>query len=93
MAAAGKTPPVMRIANKKPNVKWHRVWQNIHESRAPEEVRSAWYAVIHDILPTRERFDAINLTDTTTCRQCNAKTPFHTDSRNVGKDGQRARSP
>jgi hypothetical protein len=72
MAAAGKTPPVMRIANKQPDVKWDRVWQNVHESRAPEEVRSAWYAVINDILPTRERLAAINLTDTTTCRQCNA---------------------
>jgi len=48
------------------------VWQNLHESRAPEEVRSTWYAVIHDILPTRKRLAAINLTYTTTCRQCNA---------------------
>jgi hypothetical protein len=72
MAPAGKTPPVMRIANKKPDVKLDRVWQNLHESRAPEEVRSAWSAVIHDILPTRERLAAVILTDTTTCRQCNA---------------------
>jgi len=35
MAAAGKTPPVMRIANKKPDVQWDRVWQNLHASHAP----------------------------------------------------------
>jgi len=72
MSAAGKTPLVMRIVHKQPDVKWNRVWQNLHESRAPEEVRSAWYAVIHDILPTRERLAAINLTDIANCRQCNA---------------------
>ena len=72
MAAAGKKTPVMRIVHKQPDVKWNRVWQNLHESRAPQEVRSAWYAVIHDILPTRERLAAINLTDTANCRQCNA---------------------
>ena len=68
MAAAGKTPPVMRIDHKQLDVKWDQVWQNLDESRAPEEVRSAWYAVIHDILPTCERLAAINLTDTTICR-------------------------
>jgi len=72
MAAVWKTPPVMRIVHKQPDVKWNRVWQKLHESRAPEEVRTAWYAVIHDILPTRERIAVINLTDTANCRQCNA---------------------
>ena len=72
MAAAGKTPPVMRIVHKLPDVKWNRVWQNLHESRAPEEIGSALHAVIHDILLTRERLAAINLTDTANCRQCNA---------------------
>ena len=44
MAAAGKTPPVMRIVHKQPDVKWNQVWQNLLESRAPEEARLAWYA-------------------------------------------------
>ena len=71
MVAAGTTPSVMCIVHKQPDVKWNRVWQNLHESRAPEEVRSAWYAVIHDILHTRERLAAINMTDTANSRQCN----------------------
>ena len=99
MAAAGKTPPVMRTVHKQPYVKWNRVWQNLHESRAPEEVRSAWYAVIHDILPTRERLAAINLRPTQpTADSAMQMTPGHTDLRNAGRGppsgpGQRARSP
>jgi hypothetical protein len=59
LAAAGKTPPVMCILQKGPDVHWDLVWQNLHDSRYPEEVRAAWYAVIHDILPTRECLAAI----------------------------------
>ena len=75
---------VIRIVQKRPDVHWDLVWQNLHDSPAPEEVRSAWYAVIHDILPTRERLAAINLADTVNCRQCSAKDTV-TDSRNVGR--------
>jgi hypothetical protein len=73
MAAAGKTPPLIRVVHKQPDINWNQVWQNLHESRTPKEVLSAWYAVIHDLLPTRERLAAINLAVTANCRQCNAK--------------------
>jgi len=69
LAAAGN-PPVMRIVQNRPVVHWDLVWRNLQDSCAPEEVRSAWYAVIYDILPTRERLPAFNLTDTNSCGWC-----------------------
>ena len=53
----------MRIVQKRPNIQWDLVWRNLHTSCVPEDFRSAWYVVIHDILPTRERLATINLTD------------------------------
>ena len=70
LAAAGKTPPMMRIVQKKPTINWDFVRRNLHATCASDEVRSAWYFVIHDILPTPERLPAINLVDTDVCRQC-----------------------
>jgi hypothetical protein len=70
LATVGKTPSAMRVVQKRPSVHWDLVWRNLHASRFPEEVRSAWYVVIHDILPTRERLAAIDMTDTNSCRQC-----------------------
>ena len=72
MATAGKMPPEMRIVQKRQTIHWDLVWRNLPASCVPEEFRSAWYAVIHDILPTRERLAAINLIDIDSCQQCGA---------------------
>jgi hypothetical protein len=65
-----ENPAMMRVVQKRPTVHWVIVWWNLHASRVTEKVRLAWYAVIHDILPTSERLAAITLTDIDGCRQC-----------------------
>ena len=60
----------MRITRKYPDTEWERVWKNLHTADVPEAVKSQWYQVIHDILPTNERMAAIGLTPTAACAQC-----------------------
>ena len=56
-----------------PNVDRRRVWKNMSEAHLPESTRAAWYRVIHDITPTKERLSRIKLAQTDTCRHCKAK--------------------
>jgi hypothetical protein len=51
-----------------PNINWPRVWRNLHNSWVSEEIRSVWYVVIHDILPTNTRLAAIKMVETDLCR-------------------------
>ena len=47
-----------------------RVWTTLHTAWIPERLKSLWYTVIHDIVPTNERLAAIHLSDTELCNQC-----------------------
>ena len=60
----------MRITRKYPRVVWSRVWKNLHTSGLTPNVKSVWYAAIHDILPTHDRLASINLVPTSQCPRC-----------------------
>jgi hypothetical protein len=60
----------MRVVQKSPNTDWDRVWRNLHASCLSEAVQSAWYLVIHELIPTNERLAAMHLVESDTCRQC-----------------------
>jgi hypothetical protein len=70
IAQAGKSQQGMRITQLHPRTDWKQVWDNLHETWAPEPMKALWYKVIHDILPTNERHHKINLTNTPQCREC-----------------------
>ena len=61
MARAAKEVPEIRITRLSPETNWRKVWKNLHTARVPEETKSNWYLVVHDIIPTKERLHAIRL--------------------------------
>ena len=63
----------MRITRKYPRVVWSRVWKNLHTNGLTPSVKSVWYAVIHDILPTHDRLASINLVPNSQCPRCTAE--------------------
>jgi hypothetical protein len=69
MAQAGRTQREMRITQLHPRTYWKQVWENLHETWAPDPLKALWYKVIHDILPTNERLNKIKLTNATQCRE------------------------
>jgi hypothetical protein len=70
ISLAEKEPRAMRITQIQPATEWTKVWDNLQSTWASESIKSAWYKVIHDILPTNERLRAINLSDTAQCKAC-----------------------
>jgi len=42
----------------------------LHTAWLSERLKSLWYTVIHELLPTNERLAAIHLTETDRCKQC-----------------------
>jgi hypothetical protein len=60
----------LRIVKKNPGFPWGRIWTNLHAAMVPDMVKSAWYALIHDIVPTNNRLAAIRLTATSSCARC-----------------------
>jgi hypothetical protein len=50
---------------------WQRVWTNLLVTSVEEVTEDAWYRVIHDIIPTKERLHAIRLAQTDQCPECN----------------------
>ena len=69
MAAAGKETLEMKVVKKRPTVNWNRVWRNLHTPGVSEEITSAWYSVIHGIVPANVRMAAMHRVDTGACRQ------------------------
>jgi hypothetical protein len=65
-----KSRTEMRIQRKYANVIWQTVWKNIHATHLPWYVRTAWYAVTQDILPTKDRLHTINLQTDNRCTTC-----------------------
>jgi hypothetical protein len=49
-----------RIQSKHPHVKWPIVWRNINLKVLPHYIKTIWYVIIHDILPTNHRLHKIN---------------------------------
>jgi hypothetical protein len=53
--------PELRIVRKYPGISWERIWKNLHASMVTDMVKSAWFAAMHDIVPTNNRLAAIRL--------------------------------
>jgi hypothetical protein len=62
--------PNMRITVKHPATSWVRVWSNLQHAPISDRLKSTWYVVIHEIVPTNERLAAIHLADTESCTHC-----------------------
>lgn len=63
--------PEMRIARIIiPGVQLSQVWKNITSHFLPVDIRSVWYMVTHDILPTKERLHRIHMVDSDRCTAC-----------------------
>jgi len=60
----------LRITQKHTTIPWTRVRTTLQTAWIPECLKSLWYTVIHDIVPTKERLAAIHLSDTELCNQC-----------------------
>ena len=70
LAKAERGDQELRVTQKHPIIPWTRVWTTLHTAWLPERLKSLWYKVIHDIVPTKERLAAIHLSDTELCNQC-----------------------
>jgi hypothetical protein len=63
----------MRIEKHWPDTNWSTVWVNLWATPVPDSTKDAWYRVIHDIVPTRQRLHAIRLSQTDLCPMCHVK--------------------
>ena len=59
-----------RIVRNNPGIPWRRIWTSLHSPVVPEMVKSAWFAAIHDIVPTNDRLASIHLANTSSCARC-----------------------
>jgi hypothetical protein len=59
------TLPAMRVILLWPPTDWNLVWTKLHETPAPENIKMEWYRVVHDIIPTNDQLQRINMTTTT----------------------------
>jgi hypothetical protein len=60
----------MRVYRKFPDVRWERVWANLHGSPVSDDIKASWYRVIHDIISTRNRLAALHLAESPDCERC-----------------------
>jgi hypothetical protein len=60
----------LRIEEKNPNHNWPQIWSNLHNARMPETIRSVWYTVKRDIIPTYQRLYKIALVSNDRCNTC-----------------------
>ena len=70
MALAGSENKDMRIPGRHPAIPWAQVWTNLHKAWITDQLKSTWYKVIHEIVPTNDRLAAIRLADTDLCTDC-----------------------
>lgn len=63
-------PWEVRIMQLQPAIDCSPVWDHLHNLKLSDGARSAWYMVIHDIIPTNARLHRIRLMDTDNCTQC-----------------------
>jgi hypothetical protein len=62
--------PRMRIMINMASTEWPRIWDNISKPFLPEDVRSTWYCVVHDIIPAQVRLYKIRLQASEKCIKC-----------------------
>jgi len=54
MAIACNETTDRRITRKHTCISWALVWTNLHKAWFSETLKSTWYAVIHEVVPTNE---------------------------------------
>jgi hypothetical protein len=67
MYTAECTPREVCIMQLQPRIDWATVWNNFYNTQTSEGAVSAWYVVIHDILPTHTRLHRICLVESEAC--------------------------
>jgi alkylhydroperoxidase family enzyme len=60
----------MRIVKQWPQNDRDRVWRNLHTAWITDTLKSTWYNIIHDLIPTKERLAAIRLAASNQCDRC-----------------------
>jgi hypothetical protein len=60
----------MRMQLKFPHAKWKAIWKNINNKILLPRIRTIWYTIVHDIIPTNSRLHDINLHTTGNCQYC-----------------------
>jgi hypothetical protein len=53
----------MRIVTLYPDVRWDIVWTKLHEAWISNTMKTTWYQVIYDIVPTNEKLASMRLCD------------------------------
>jgi hypothetical protein len=69
ISTAGNRPREVRIMQLQPAIDWFVVWVNLHNLSVFDDM-SAWYIVVHGIIPTNMRLHRIRVVDTENCKQC-----------------------
>ena len=70
LCRGGTTVREMRIVRQVPNANWNQIWNNLHDAGVGEVMTAQWYRVVHDLLPTRNRLQKIQLAESTACTDC-----------------------
>jgi len=70
MAMAGSTIRDIHVMTMHPTLTWPQIWLNLQTAWFPDDVTSAWFMAIHDIIPTNDRLFKIHLADTNRCNHC-----------------------
>ena len=69
-SAVETQPRVVRITQLQPAIDLSLVWGQSSNVISPDGARSAWYMMIHDIIPTNMRLRRIPVMDMDKCTQC-----------------------
>jgi hypothetical protein len=59
------------VVKKYPTLNWPRIWYNLRAAWLPSLIRSEWYAVINELLPTNDMLHRIALQANDQCGTCN----------------------
>jgi len=70
MSANTAPPREIRMEHLYPGQDWVKIWKNIAKARITDEARSAWYSVVHDLIPTNVRLHNIRMADNEDCTLC-----------------------
>ena len=56
--------------NNHKHIAWDKVWKNINNNVLSSQVRSVWFKIVHDVIPTNSRLYKIKLKTEPICEQC-----------------------
>jgi len=70
MVLALKGAQDVRIMTQHPTTSWSRVWENLHAVWSSEELKEAWFMVIHDLIPTNDRLTKTQQSAMNNCQHC-----------------------